>query len=311
MLYSLYTPGPIPTHHPKMGKFDPNTFDRISKVQSMSERETDLYDYRWNSDKLRSIEFSEKPNIIALGCSITFGIGLPVEATWPMLLQEKLKEHGDFSIGTIAYSGGSIMKSISSFFGMINKYDYVPEYVICNFPNLERFMFIDPEYNSMMDYLGNYLINKKTVARAPFEYDKILPFEWIYYINLEYIKMLEVFCKQAGVKLIWSTWSKSLMEERDQFFDENFKYYIKDPTREIFPTFYEPGADYATNEKELNSKYSILTDSSCHSEHSDLEYFNHALDRYPVNGYMDPHPGLHRHLHWAELYYDEVLKTLV
>ena len=39
--------------------------------------------YKFNSEGFRSEEFSSKPGIIFLGCSHTFGTGLPLTETWP------------------------------------------------------------------------------------------------------------------------------------------------------------------------------------------------------------------------------------
>lgn len=46
--------------------------------------------YKFNSHGFRSNEFSNKPSIMFLGCSHTVGIGLPVEATWPYIVSQKL-----------------------------------------------------------------------------------------------------------------------------------------------------------------------------------------------------------------------------
>ena len=59
-------------------------------------------------------------------------------------------------IGNISYSGAAINKLVSSFFGLINKYDYVPKTVICNFANFERFYFVTPSGESMQDWYINY-----------------------------------------------------------------------------------------------------------------------------------------------------------
>lgn len=47
--------------------------------------------YRLNSQGFRGDEFdSEQPNLVALGDSFSFGIGLPQEDTWPELVGKKL-----------------------------------------------------------------------------------------------------------------------------------------------------------------------------------------------------------------------------
>ena len=46
--------------------------------------------YRFNSYGFRCDEFDETDCMIALGCSFTMGIGLPVESTWPYLVGKQL-----------------------------------------------------------------------------------------------------------------------------------------------------------------------------------------------------------------------------
>lgn len=45
--------------------------------------------YRFNSHGFRSCEFDRATSVLCLGCSFTMGIGLPLEQTWPWILQQK------------------------------------------------------------------------------------------------------------------------------------------------------------------------------------------------------------------------------
>jgi hypothetical protein len=46
--------------------------------------------YKINSEGFRCDEFDDTPCMIALGCSFTLGIGLPIESIWPTLLGNEL-----------------------------------------------------------------------------------------------------------------------------------------------------------------------------------------------------------------------------
>lgn len=46
--------------------------------------------YKFNSYGFRADEFDGGPYLVALGCSYTIGIGLPVEATWPYQVAQAL-----------------------------------------------------------------------------------------------------------------------------------------------------------------------------------------------------------------------------
>lgn len=273
------------------------------------------YNYVFNRDGLRSVEFAKKPNVLALGCSITIGQGLPVEKRWSDLLQEKLCKHGSYVVGNLAYGGASAAKSISSFFSLINTYKYLPEIVVCNFANFERLWFSDSFGNHMQDY---YLSHKKVSfsASAPYEYGKIIPMEQAYFTNLDHIKMLEAFCWATGIKLYWSTWSTNLSVELEYFLKEHFSNYHPDPTRAEFPPEFEYSIQVA-NTEQLPKYYKMKNwdRQQCHIEESSSEIFDYAYDYHnnpgcPWGGAIWPHPGLHRHLHWAEFYYDLITKDI-
>lgn len=46
----------------------------------------DAITYNINSEGFRCSEFDDTPCLVALGCSYTFGVGLPVQDTWPELV---------------------------------------------------------------------------------------------------------------------------------------------------------------------------------------------------------------------------------
>lgn len=328
MFSNLYIHGPIPHH----GYTKDNKYRNMSGVEPLIAPHAEIarpeYNYDWNSDGLRSVEFSTKPNVVALGCSLTLGQGLPVQTRWTNILEEMLKPHGNFSIGNISYSGAAINKDISSFFGMINKYEYLPEYVICNFANFERFYFVSPNADRLQDWYINYS-EKKTKVTAPWNYQEILPYEWVYYQNLDHIKMLETFCNTNNIKLIWSCWSNALTEEDESFLQENFKYYVKDTVKKQFPPDFEflipevaKGNIQLVDLKDLENlipyyKMKDWDNVLCHQNYKDgyPDIFDFAYDYHKKSGPWGPgsnrpHPGVHKQIHWAEFYYNEMMRLI-
>jgi len=49
-----------------------------------------LFKYQFNSNGFRCDEFTTDPTIMFLGCSLTAGVGLPVETIWPELVARQL-----------------------------------------------------------------------------------------------------------------------------------------------------------------------------------------------------------------------------
>ena len=59
--------------------------------------------YKLNSEGFRCDEFDDSPCVVALGCSYTMGIGLPVECLWPSLVGQAL----NLKVFNLAWGGYS------------------------------------------------------------------------------------------------------------------------------------------------------------------------------------------------------------
>lgn len=307
MLFDLYTPRVIP--YCGIDKSNPNKdYSNVSEILgSHSEIPRSEYNYVYNKDGVRSIEFSTHPEIITMGCSITLGQGLPVTDRWSSYLGSLL---GTDSIGNISYSGAAINKNVSSFFGLLNQYKYKPKYVLCNFAGFERFYLIDGYGNYMRDWYSNYS-PKAVKATVPWNYEAILPFEWVYYNNLDHIKMLETVCDMLDIKLIWTTWSNSLKKEQEQFIQSNFNHYIPNPVKLEFPPDFE--FDVAVSDpKDLIPHYKMRDWDSiqCHMDlyNNNKDIFHHGYDYHKIAGDWGPgaywpHHGAHYQMHTAEFFY--------
>jgi hypothetical protein len=313
MLFDIFNPRVIP----HMGIDRNNPKKNYSGMQDIlavhSEIPREGYDYRWNSDGLRSVEFSTEPPIVALGCSITLGQGLPEEARWTNILSKKI----GVPIGNISYSGAAANKLVSSFLGMIHQYKYKPKTVIAYFANFERFYFISPEGERMQEWFINHS-PKVTKAKAPWNYEEILPYELVYYQNLDHIKMLEAFCESNGITLYWSCWSNGLTDEQEQFLKDNFRHYVPDTTKKEFPPNFETGVS-VQDVSELDSNFEIINWNGCHEEYKIKypEIFNYGYDyhKFPYDygrlkgiGAHWPHPGVHKQVHVAEFFEKQIVE---
>jgi hypothetical protein len=316
MLFDMFNPRVIPNHlidknNPK--KDYSHTTDVLATHAEIPRPE---YNYKWNSDDLRSIEFSTKPPIVALGCSITLGQGMPEDLRWTNLLSSRI----GVPIGNISYSGAAANKLVSSFFGMIHQYQYKPEIVIAHFANFERFYFVSPEGDRMQEWFINHK-PKKTKASAPWDYEEILPYEWVYYQNLDHIKMLEAFCESNNIKLYWSCWSNGMTDDQEEFLKNNFRHYVPDTTKKEFAPHFE----FLVNPKTIEAlppHYEMINWQGCHKEYKEQypEIFDYAYDYHKIAydygkskkgpGAHWPHPGLHKHLHISEFWEKQISSIL-
>jgi hypothetical protein len=152
----------------------------------------DKNDFNVNSKNYRSDEFTSSHSglhILFGGCSHTLGVGLADNERWSQILYNKIKL-GSSSSGyfNVARSGSSIKGSI------INMFKYIEEY-----GKPDVIFFGVPEINRSI----TFLTNSKAYLDVTYENDeKGLDNADLYFDSYHYYKILELFCKFAGIRLI-------------------------------------------------------------------------------------------------------------
>jgi hypothetical protein len=93
--------------------------------------------YKFNSSGFRSNEFTDAPGFIALGCSYTVGIGLPIDQVWPSLVSERT--------GLAAWNLGIGGGSMDTCFRLLDGYieELKPKFVMLLRPAASRFEIYD------------------------------------------------------------------------------------------------------------------------------------------------------------------------
>jgi len=151
-----------------------------------------LYDYKRNSFGFRSAEFHEDTELAVLGCSHTYGVGMPLEYTWPSFVCDITGIKDYVNLGM---PGSSIFFQVRLLANYINKYGS-PKIVLANFPNLNRYEMVDDDgdikYGSTQDVWFEDF--SKSPAYAHFQ-------------SLQALNFLEALCKSNNIKLIWQFWT--------------------------------------------------------------------------------------------------------
>jgi len=305
----------------------------------------DLYTYEYNNYGFRSVDFSSKIDILTVGCSFTFGSGLPFEYTWSQQLQKKISNK---KIATLSWPGLSTQRLISYLFRYF-KIIGNPKMIICNFPNFHRFLFLEKESGKVVGYYRGIDHYKTIPKRKKLELLSGAPPEkWGYFVNYEYIYMLEQYCESNDIKLIWSHWDLDLsnhhgdheifqkigFETNLEFIKSNFKNFHIDHENIHFDNMIQ-NLSFNRNNTLVYSDACPQALMHCHrQEKIDTEdFFELAYDRYIIpekqqlqiedhlrmsrfekdknlnkaSGYL-AHFGSHRNIHWAEFYYDIIKK---
>ena len=177
--------------------------------------------YKLNKDLFRSIHFDEfdknKNNMLFSGCSSTFGIGLPDECLWSSMVLKEINADESFNSSFFGHSIDIIIKNIMSF---ISKFGS-PKIILICFPETSRivkndnglYKVLNPNTNKYPE--DSYKSRKKYYKNYDYK-------ENLYYFS-SLIHMLELFCKQANIKLLWTSWS---INDLNLFKDINFSNFV-------------------------------------------------------------------------------------
>lgn len=279
-----------------------------------------LYSYKRNSFGFRSIEFHKNTELVTLGCSHTYGAGMPEEYTWPSFVCDITGIKDYVNLGK---PGSSIFFQVRLLANYINNYG-PPKVVLANFPDLNRYETIDDNGNikygrtedvSFQDFL-------KSSVYSEFQ-------------SLQALNFLEAMCKSGNIKLVWQFWSGFREKNSEDKLNGNLKNILGD-AKEYFSYCSNlcdhDGWNISNNFFKFNKKKKQLTYlgedlviSCCknlYQESKDCFFF--AYDRYRVSPEhervyiekqllddklylttsdepgMNAHLGSHSHWHWAK-----------
>jgi hypothetical protein len=247
--------------------------------------------YNINNYGYRSAEFDKSNEILVLGCSQTYGSGMPIEFIWPEIFSNSLKK----KYSTVATPGDSINGQVYKAFKYFEEVGN-PEIVVGLFP-LHRLEYssIPGKFISTTSW-GQAERHKPSVgvgffyqdyslkiSKAPHDPEYILPKEFALFYNFMFMKMLEQYCESHNIKFIWSIYEdediESLMQSTGYVLDN----YLK------------------TSDLTKISKVKTIADCStnkhCSPEFKDHKLYEHAADYDTSRGLG--HWGIHLHSHMA------------
>ena len=265
--------------------------------------------YFINSDGMHGPEHVEHADVLALGCSITSGMGLPYDFTWPDILR---RAHG-IKVNNIARPGSSVSQQVYRAFAHIYKYGK-PKQISFLMPDLyrgqistgpdkwiQRTVFYDQVENVVVDSNGGPYIHKTLSGHKT-----LIPVDVLIDNNLKSLEMLLMFCASNSIKLRLFTWHTFTLEALKA---------IGYPEIVEIPEFLVAGVEHHTSALFENSETEMLKFWSYpeqlkgmgRPECCDLRpngYWQEkawtvALDR--TETWRRPHPGLHSQIHFAEI----------
>lgn len=294
--------------------FGRNTFQSLFGFYSMfGNRDLDWIEeadpsnsYRLNSYGYRDPEYSGTAELIATGCSQTFGQGVPENYRWSNMLAEKL----NMSVATVAVPGWSTMGAINAVMSHIITYGK-PKIVALLLPDLFRFDYVKNSKiiidtsNSGFDSpirldIGHSGHIKKypKISKRPHVAEEVINPETTTFLNGQILRFFLEYCKEAGIKVVWASWEGSVQELVRHIKDIKFEKLDKKYQSKIdFSDYVE--IDYCHDGLQNLRK---LSKKKCHlSEKEKLDsnvkmYYNYGSDK-------DGHMGIHAHIHIVDAFY--------
>ena len=171
--------------------------------------------YTHNAQGFRCDDFTEispdKPCVVFLGCSMTYGIGLPIEHTWSHIVWRKLvKKFGRFPYINISRGG------ISSDFLVRMLYNFSRSYsanlVVGAFPPIERAELVIGESNpepvfpnvfEELDTLSEY----QNAVRLAYIQNMMIDEGFNRYRLNKNLAFLDSICRGMGAEQLYNIWS--------------------------------------------------------------------------------------------------------
>ena len=277
-------------------------------------------EYNLNSLGYRDREFDGKSDILFLGCSNTYGQGIPEEDAWTKILSKKM----NLSSSSLAARGDSTINQVAKAFYYFEKFGN-PKIVVALFPfsrimtpyvkgkmetknKFKRDKFEKYDYMPMIEYSETWGSFDR-FSKAPHDPQSVLPEDFVFFYENIFIDMLRQYCKSNNIKFVWSNWDPMYQEdiynEVNSFYPQHHEGYCYIEAFDWKIPDQEPTQPGARGEADTYGEFNAL---DCHTEQDrNHRLFYRAADR--IDGHI-PHWGTHKHLHVAEDFYNFIVDKL-
>lgn len=205
-----------PTFRFKMNK---QTYEEISGVE-----------YRLNSLGFRSDEFKETheaKHVLFLGCSVTYGTGVPIDQTWSKLLYKEFSKHEKLSgYFNLSYPGAASTEIIFNAMKYIKKFG-APQEIYFMIPEVMRGIHMEKS-SAIMHSIQMYTMFEEFCALKGI---KLVSFTWdLEDISGGYIQTANDFYEKFETfnRIDYKKFSKSLYDYAYQNKDERFLLHAAD-----------------------------------------------------------------------------------
>ena len=179
------------------------------------ESKHDDYGYRLHTSSENLI--NETDSVFCFGCSITYGMGVESDVTWPALLEKKIRiKAKNYGVPAASYDG--IARRLFQILNAIPKESY-PKHVFILFPNVQRTEYIFSEKNvvTAFDFVGKQFnidagdtierIFKDRPFKSMMHCYNYTTYMTAFYNAIKNFRFIETLLKEKNISWSWTTWS--------------------------------------------------------------------------------------------------------
>ena len=173
-------------------------------------------------------EFDSQVDMIATGCSQTFGLGIDEENMWSKRMSDSL----DMSVATIAAPGWSVQEMVASVMHHIRRHGK-PKVIAALLPDFGRTVAVQHEHIMTSEtgevedqeeqfesplrvkvqgfhYDGSNAHPK--ISKRPHVANDVIPTEWPIFIAAQAWAAFIEYCHVADITLVWTSWDKPVLD---------------------------------------------------------------------------------------------------
>lgn len=270
-------------------------------------------EYEINSHGYRGKDFTGSEELMILGCSQTYGRGIPQEFTWGHVFANKINK----KYVNLAQEGDSAQAQVYKAFNYFKEFGN-PKIIVASLPSTRIEMPCIPKKFGKAPFALQDNIEERDRIQQIFLYDElekysksphnpqeILPVQFTIFYSFMFVQILEQYCESNNIMLIWNIWDDFL------FYD-----YLKTNVPEILNNYLnikfsrfmfndQNGIEFMDDGQLQNNQYVI---PECHQELKDHPLFYRAADYNP--GISNGHYGIHLNQHIAEDFYHEYVNRI-
>jgi Pyruvate/2-oxoacid:ferredoxin oxidoreductase delta subunit len=225
-----------------------------------------LLEYAHNSHNFRSKEFHEETEIVALGCSYTFGVGVPEKFIWPTFVKELT---GIDDVVNLGKPGVSIAFQVRLLSTYIRNYG-PPKIVLCNFPDFLRYEYV-ADSGKIIDGSTHRGLGDNSYTEEQAASQSVIA-----------LGTLEAICKANNITLRWQFWF-DISESTEHRLDIHFSNHVHNKYKTHQFQFFNPYLDSSTDEICGENLQYICPDDCCiELKNRSNGCFNYGYDRYSV-----------------------------